>query len=156
MAGLVRWADANRVVALALMILLMAVGVLSALRLPIDAVPNVTNIQVQVVTRAPALSAPEIEQMVTLPVERAMAGLPALREVRSITKFGVSIVTLVFHDTVDIYFARQQVNERLVQVREEIPTAVGRPSSGPSPRASARSSCLSCARPRAAPTSCAR
>ncbi len=131
MAGLVRWADANRVVALALMILLMAVGVLSALRLPIDAVPDVTNIQVQVVTRAPALSAPEIEQMVTLPVERAMAGLPALREVRSITKFGLSLVTLVFHDNVDIYFARQLVNERLVQVREEIPSVVGRPELGP-------------------------
>jgi len=131
MAGLVRWADANRVVALALMILLMIVGVISALRLPIDAVPDVTNIQVQVVTRAPTLSAPEIEQMVTLPVERAMAGLPALREVRSITKFGLSLVTLVFHDSVDIYFARQQVNERLVQVREEIPAAVGRPELGP-------------------------
>lgn len=131
MGALVKWADANRVVALALMILLMVIGGFSATRLPIDAVPDVTNIQVQVVTRAPSLSAPEMEQMVTLPVERAMAGLPKLREVRSITKFGVSIVTLVFTDEVDIYFARNQVSERLVSVREEIPAAVGRPELGP-------------------------
>ena len=84
-------------------------------QLPIDAVPDVTNIQVQIITSAPALSPVEVEQYVTVPVERAMAGIPKATEVRSISKYGISVVTIVFEDGTDIYFARQLVNERMAR-----------------------------------------
>ena len=89
--------------------LLVVVGVRAAIELPIDAVPDITNVQVQVITPAPALSPVEVEQYVTVPVERAMAGIPKVEEVRSISKYGLSVVTVVFDDGTDIYFARQLV-----------------------------------------------
>jgi heavy metal efflux system protein len=131
MSGLVRWSAANPLLALLLIASLVALGTWSTLHLPIDAVPDVTNIQVQVVTQANALSANELEVQVTQPVERAMAGVPGLVTTRSITKLGMSLVTLVFRDDIDIYFARAQVNERLSAVRESIPADVGRPELGP-------------------------
>jgi cobalt-zinc-cadmium resistance protein CzcA len=131
MKGLVHWAAHNVLLSLMLVGFLTMLGVAVAARLPIDAVPDVTNIQVQVVTRAPALSAQEVEVQVTQPIERAMAGTPGLTQTRSITKFGISIVTMVFTDAVDIYFARAQVNERLSGVRDTIPADVGRPELGP-------------------------
>ena len=85
----------------------------SYLKLPIDAFPDVTNIQVEVVSHADGLSAIEIERNVTYPIEMAMRGLPDIEQMRSVTKFGLSIVTIVFKDSVDIYFARQLVFERL-------------------------------------------
>ncbi|MEO8875030.1 MAG: efflux RND transporter permease subunit, partial [Polyangiaceae bacterium] len=109
----------------------MSIGVWTAMHLPIDAVPDVTNTQVQIVTRAPALSATEVETLVTQPVERGVAGTPSLRSIRSITKFGISVVTLVFDDSVDTYFARAQVSERLDNIRAEIPDSIGRPELGP-------------------------
>ena len=105
-------------------------GVFAAIRIPIDAVPDVTNIQVQVVTRAPALSAAEVEAQVTQPIERAMADT-GLRTVRSVTKVGISVVTLIFADEVDVYFARTQVSERLVRIRDEMPPEIGAPELGP-------------------------
>ncbi|MBI2394583.1 MAG: efflux RND transporter permease subunit, partial [Deltaproteobacteria bacterium] len=131
MATMVAWLAKRRGLALGLSFLLLLVGIAGLLRIPIDAVPDVTNNQVQIVTAAPALAAGEVEKTVTLKVERAMAGIPGLREVRSISKLGVSVVTLIFHDEIDIYFARQQVGERLVGVRQEIPASVGRPELGP-------------------------
>lgn len=121
----------QRLLVLALTALLVVVGVWSALRLPIDAVPDVTNVQVQVNTNAAALSPIEVERQVTLPVELAMFGLPDLEEIRSISKFGLSQVTIVFEEGTDIYFARQQVQERLQQAREEIPEGYGTPEMGP-------------------------
>lgn len=112
-------------------VLLVLIGLISLARLPVDAVPDVTNNQVQVVTAAPALGAGEVEKQITLPVERAMAGIPGLKEMRSVSKLGISVVTLIFRDSVDVYFARQQVGERLVAVREKIPTKLGRPELGP-------------------------
>ncbi len=96
----------------------------SYLRLPIDAFPDVTNIQVEVVSHADGLSAIEIERNVTYPIEMAMRGLPDIEQMRSVTKFGLSIVTIVFKDTVDIYFARQLVFERLAEAREKVPKGV--------------------------------
>lgn len=128
---MVAWLAKRRGLALGLSFLLLLVGIAGLLRIPIDAVPDVTNNQVQIVTSAPALAAGEVEKTVTLKVERAMAGIPGLREVRSISKLGTSVVTLIFHDDVDIYFARQQVGERLVGVRQEIPASIGRPELGP-------------------------
>lgn len=103
---------------------IVAFGLYSYIRLPIDAFPDVTNIQVEVVSHADGLSAVEIERNVTYPIEMAMRGLPDIEQLRSVTKFGLSIVTVVFKDNVDIYFARQLVFERLAEVREKVPKGV--------------------------------
>src|SRR5688572_14829006 len=112
-------------------VLLVAAGIRAAITLPIDAVPDVTNVQVQVITTSPALSPVEIEQYVTVPVERAMAGIPKVEEVRSISKYGLSVVTVVFEEDTDIYFARQMVLERMREAEEAVPAAYGRPEMGP-------------------------
>lgn len=111
--------------------LLVALGVWSANKLPIDAVPDVTNVQVQINTSVQALAPVEVEKLVTYPVEVAMSGLPGVEEVRSLSRYGLSQVTVVFKDSVDIYFARQLVLERLQQAREEIPAGLGTPIMGP-------------------------
>lgn len=100
---------------------LIAVGIWSVMRLPIDAVPDITNIQVQVNTSVPALAPEEIEKLVTFPIENEMAGIPGLTELRSLSKFGLSQVTLVFKEGTDIYRSRQLVSERLQTVMDEIP-----------------------------------
>lgn len=100
---------------------LLAAGLWSAFHLPIDAVPDITGVQVQVNTEVPALAAEESEKLVTLPIERELAGLPGVEERRSITKFGLSQVTLQFKDGTDIYRARQLVAERLQGVLERLP-----------------------------------
>lgn len=106
-------------------------GGYSLLHLPIDAVPDITNVQVMALTSAPALGPQEIEQFVTIPVENSMNGIPRIREVRSISQFGLSVVTIVFNEGTDIYWARQQVGERLNMVQAEIPPGFGRPEMGP-------------------------
>ena len=100
---------------------LIAVGVWSALRLPIDAVPDITSPQVQINTAVVALAPEEIEKLVTFPMESEMAGLPGMVELRSLSKFGLSQITMTFHDRVDIYRTRQLVSERLSGVLEELP-----------------------------------
>jgi cobalt-zinc-cadmium resistance protein CzcA len=107
-----------------LALLIVVFGFYSYIRLPIDAFPDVTNIQVEVVSHADGLSAIEIERNVTYPIEMAMRGLPDIEQLRSVTKFGLSIVTVVFKDNVDIYFARQLVFERLAEAREKVPKGV--------------------------------
>jgi cobalt-zinc-cadmium resistance protein CzcA len=104
-------------------------GVLAFLRLPVDAFPDTTPVQVQVNTVAPALSPLEIERQLTAPIEQAIAGLPGLEEVRSLTRFGLSQVTVIFEDGTDIYLARQVVSERLGSV--ELPSGVAHPQLGP-------------------------
>lgn len=98
-----------------------AFGAWNFTRLPIDAVPDVTNVQVQINTRAPGLSPLEAEQRITFPVETAMGGLPRLDHTRSISRYGLSQVTVVFQDGTDIYFARQLVNERIQQAKDQLP-----------------------------------
>lgn len=100
-------------------------------KLPIDAVPDITNNQVQVITTAPSLGATDIERLITFPVELANSNIPGLHEIRSFSRFGLSVVTIVFNDNVDIYWARQQVTERLQHVKEEIPQGVGSISLAP-------------------------
>ncbi len=100
---------------------LIAVGIWSVMKLPIDAVPDITNIQVQVNTSVPALAPEEIEKLVTFPIENEMAGIPGLTELRSLSKFGLSQVTLVFKEGTDIYRSRQLVSERLQTVMDELP-----------------------------------
>lgn len=121
----------NRFLVIFAALLVAAVGGRALQRLPIDAVPDVTNVQVQVLTNAPALGPAEVEQFITFPVETVMSGLPRLEEVRSISRFGLSAVTVVFEEGTDIYFARQLVNERLAAARRAIPDAYGSPELGP-------------------------
>lgn len=112
-------------------LLIGALGVRAAQQLPIDAVPDVTNVQVQVLTTAPALGPIEVEQYITVPVETVMSGLPRVEQVRSLSRFGLSAVTIVFEEGTDIYFARQLVSERLADAREAIPEGYGSPELGP-------------------------
>ncbi|KAA0236836.1 MAG: efflux RND transporter permease subunit, partial [Chlorobiota bacterium] len=99
-------------------------GIYSFVKLPIDAFPDVTNIQVEVVSYADGLSAIEIERSVTYPIEMSMRGLPGVKQMRSVTKFGLSLITIVFEDDMDIYFARQLVFERLNEAKENVPDGV--------------------------------
>lgn len=121
----------NRPLVLLGAVLIVLAGGVAISRLPIDAVPDVTNVQVQVLTKAPALGPVEMEQFVTYPIEAAMNGLPRLEEIRSTSRYGLSAVTIVFEDGVNVYFARQLVAERLVQAREAIPEGMGTPEMGP-------------------------
>ena len=120
----------HRWVMLLLTLGLIAIGSWSATRLPIDATPDITNIQVQVNTETPGYSPLESEQRVTFPIETALAGLPGLDYTRSISRYGLSQVTVVFEDGTDIFFARQQVAERLQQARAQLPDGL-EPSLGP-------------------------
>jgi cobalt-zinc-cadmium resistance protein CzcA len=128
---LVDWSLENRALVLLLAGLTIVGGAYAMTQLPIDAVPDVTPVQVQILTKAPALGPTEIEQFITFPVEAAMSGIPRLRQIRSVSRYGISDVSVVFHDDVDVYFARQLVAERLAQAREAIPAGVGNPEMGP-------------------------
>ena len=121
----------NRFLVIVGTLLIAGVGVYSALHLPIDAVPDLTNVQVQVITEAPALSPLEVETLLSFPVEGAMSGLPNVEQIRSISKFGISVVTIVFHEGTDIYRARQLVGERLGRAAAAIPPGYGTPGLGP-------------------------
>ncbi len=121
----------NRGLVIILTLLMAAAGLYSALHLPIDAVPDMTNVQVQVVTDAGSLSPLEVERYVTYPVENTMAGLPDVEELRSVSKFGISVVTIVFQENTDIYRARQLVSERLGDAASSIPPGYGTPKVGP-------------------------
>ncbi|MFO0630036.1 MAG: CusA/CzcA family heavy metal efflux RND transporter [Polyangiales bacterium] len=128
---IVRTSIRHRVVVLALAALVLLGGVFALRRLPIDAVPDLTNVQVQVLTDSPGLSAEEIERFITRPVEMGLNGLPGLREIRSTTREGISAVTVIFHDGTDVWFARQLVMERLRGVEADIPPQFGRPEMAP-------------------------
>lgn len=114
----------QRILVLAATLLITALGVYAFRALPIDAFPDVTNIQIQVITEAPGRAPIEVEQFITYPIEVQMTGLPQLVELRSLSKFGLSMVTVVFEDDVDIYFARQLVLERLIEAKEKLPAGV--------------------------------
>lgn len=103
----------------------------SASKLPIDALPDITNNQVQIITVCPTLAGQEVEQLVTYPIEQSVANLPDLEELRSISRFGLSVITVVFDEKVDIYFARQLINEKLKEAQEKIPKGVGTPELAP-------------------------
>lgn len=121
----------NKLIVGILLLGLISFGSYSVTQLPIDAVPDITNNQVQVITVAPSLAAPEVERLITFPVEQANANISGLVEIRSFSRFGLSVVTIVFEDEVDVYWARQQVSERLIQVQNDIPAGAGTPQLGP-------------------------
>src|SRR3954468_10344500 len=128
---LIEWSLTNRFLVLVGTFLVAALGVYSATRLPIDAVPDLTNVQVQVITEAPALSALEVETLLSFPVEGAMSGLPDVEQIRSISKFGISVVTGIFREGTDTSRARQLVGERLTRAAAAIPAGYGTPTLGP-------------------------
>lgn len=128
---IIHWSLHNRFIVLIASLLILGMGFVAATQIPLDAVPDLTNIQVQVLTNSPALGPEEVEQFITFPIENAMSGVPNVDEIRSISRFGLSAVTVTFHDGTDIYWARNQVNERLQRARENIPPGMGTPELGP-------------------------
>ena len=127
---LIRFAIDQRWLVLLAVLGMAALGVYNYQRLPIDAVPDITNVQVQVNSAAPGYSPLEAEQRITFPIETAMAGLPNLEQTRSVSRYGLSQVTVIFKDGTDIYFARQLVNERIQEAKEKLPPGVS-PTMGP-------------------------
>ena len=129
--AIIERALAQRFIVVLAALALLAFGTWSTLKLNLDAFPDVTNIQVQVNTESPGLAAAEMERLITFPVESVMNGLPGVTQVRSISKTGLSVVTVVFEDNVDSYFARQLVLERLQVAKERIPERPGNPGDWP-------------------------
>ncbi|MFV7235634.1 CusA/CzcA family heavy metal efflux RND transporter [Flavobacterium sp. ZB4R12] len=121
----------NKLIVGLFIVALIAYGSYQFTKLPIDAVPDITNNQVQVITSAPSLGATDIERLITFPIEQANSNIPGLKEIRSFSRFGLSVVTIVFDDTIDVYWARQQVTERLSAVKDQIPRGIGDPFLAP-------------------------
>ncbi|QOR76065.1 MAG: CusA/CzcA family heavy metal efflux RND transporter [Thermoflavifilum sp.] len=131
LSAIIRFSIRNKLIIGLLLIAWIGWGVANLLHLPIDAVPDITNNQVMVITVSPNLSAPDVERFITVPIEQATRNIPGITEQRSFSRSGLSLVTIVFNDQTDIYWARQQVSERLSQVRSQIPAGMGSPELGP-------------------------
>ena len=128
---IIDWSLNNRFIVILLSFVILGAGFFAASTIPLDAVPDLTNVQVQILTNSPALGPVEVEQFITFPVENAMSGIPSVDEIRSISRFGLSAVTVSFLEGTDIYWARNLVNERLQKARENIPPGMGSPEIGP-------------------------
>ncbi|MFY1045817.1 CusA/CzcA family heavy metal efflux RND transporter [Chryseobacterium sp. GP-SGM7] len=129
--NIIRFSIKNKIIIGIMTLMLVIWGTWSATKLPIDAVPDITNNQVQIITVCPTLAGQEVEQLVTFPIEQSIANVPDIEETRSISRFGLSVITVVFKENVDIYFARQLISEQLKQASEEIPKGVGTPEMAP-------------------------
>ncbi|WP_233899151.1 CusA/CzcA family heavy metal efflux RND transporter [Tenacibaculum piscium] len=129
--NIIKFSIKNKLIIGAFVLVLIGWGIYSLKQLPIDAVPDITNNQVQIITSAPSQSAQDIERLVTFPIEMTMSSIPDIEEVRSFSRFGLSVVTIVFKDDVDIYWARQQISERLNEAKSNIPDGVGSPEMAP-------------------------
>ncbi|MBS1572373.1 MAG: efflux RND transporter permease subunit, partial [Bacteroidetes bacterium] len=110
---------------------LVVLGLFELNKLPIDAVPDITDNQVQIITTSPSLGAPDVERFITFPLEQANSNIQGIKQMRSFSRFGLSVITIVFKDDVDLYWARQQVAERLQQVSKDIPAHLGTPTMAP-------------------------
>lgn len=121
----------NKLIVGLFVLALIGYGTYELKRLPIDAVPDITNNQVQVITVAPALGATDVERLITFPIEQANSNIPHLKELRSYSSFGLSVITIVFEDDIDVYWARQQIAERLQQVQNDLPKGFGSPFLAP-------------------------
>ncbi|MEY2586854.1 MAG: hypothetical protein RLY11_703, partial [Bacteroidota bacterium] len=106
-------------------------GVIELIKLPVDALPDITSNQVQVITVSPTLASLEVERLITFPIEQASSNIPGIKEIRSISRFGLSVVTVVFDDDKDIYWCRQQVSERMSMIKADIPKEAGSPELAP-------------------------
>ncbi len=121
----------NKLIVGLFILALIGYGAFQITQLPIDAVPDITDNQVQVITVTPSLGAPDVERLITFPIEQANSNIPGLKEIRSFSRFGLSLITIVFEDDVDIYWARQQVTERLTIAQSQIPKGLGEPKLAP-------------------------
>ncbi len=121
----------NKLIVGLFVIALIGWGTFEVTKLPIDAVPDITDNQVQVITVSPSLGAPDIERLITFPIEQSVSSISGLKQVRSFSRFGLSLVTIVFNDETDIYWARQQISEKLQMVSRDIPPGVGSPELAP-------------------------
>ncbi|HEY0609678.1 MAG TPA: CusA/CzcA family heavy metal efflux RND transporter [Chitinophaga sp.] len=128
---IIRFSIRNKLVVGLFMLGLISYGIYEITRLPIDAVPDITENQVQVITVSPSLGAPDVERLISFPIEQANSNIPGLKKMRSFSRFGLSVVTIVFDDDVDIYWVRQQVTERLQEVQAQIPPGLGMPKLAP-------------------------
>jgi len=129
--AIIRFSIRNKLVIGFFTLALIAWGIWSTSQIPVDALPDITNNQVQVITKAPTLAAQEVEQLITYPVERSLSNLPDITEMRSMSRFGLSVITIVFKESVNVYFARQLIAEKLNEVQEQIPKGTGRPEMAP-------------------------
>jgi len=129
--SIIRFSVRNKLIIGLLTLAWIVWGLIELSRLPIDALPDITSNQVQVITASPTLASPEVERIITFPIEQACFNIPGLKEIRSISRFGLSVVTIVFRDDVDNYWARQQVSERILAKRDEIPRGSGLPELAP-------------------------
>ena len=121
----------NKLIVGLFIIALIGYGCFQITKLPIDAVPDITDNQVQIITSTPSLGAPDVERLIIFPIEQANSNIPGLKEIRSFSRFGLSLITIVFDDDVDIYWARQQVTERIQSVKSQIPAGIGEPELAP-------------------------
>jgi cobalt-zinc-cadmium resistance protein CzcA len=128
---IIKFSIGNKILIGIMTLVLIIWGIWSAARLPVDAVPDITNNQVQIITSCPTLAGQEVEQLVTFPIEQSITNIPDIEETRSISRFGLSVVTVVFKEDVDVYFARQLINEKLKEAAEEIPDGIGNPELAP-------------------------
>lgn len=128
---IIKYSISHKLVIGLLTLALIITGIFSLKELPVDAVPDITNNQVQVITTSPTLAAQEVERLITFPIEITMATIPQIDEIRSFSRFGLSVVTIVFEENVDVYWARAQVNERLEEAQSKIPEGIGKPSIAP-------------------------
>ncbi|MBI4930534.1 MAG: CusA/CzcA family heavy metal efflux RND transporter [Bacteroidetes bacterium] len=128
---IIQFSIKNKLVIGIFTLFLIGYGSYEFTKLPIDAVPDITDNQVQVITITPALGAPDVERLISFPIEQVNSNIPGLKNIRSFSRFGLSVVTIVFDDDVDIYWARQQVTERLQQAQEQIPKGFGTPTLAP-------------------------
>ena len=131
LSKIIQFSIKNKLVILLGLFALVIGGLYSISKLPIDAVPDITNNQVLIITSVPSAGAPDVERLITVPIEQATRNIPGMIEQRSFSRFGLSLVTLVFNDEIDIYWARQQVSERLVTVKSQMPDGMGIPELGP-------------------------
>ncbi len=129
--SIIKFSIKNKFIIGLMTLFLIIWGVWSAKQIPIDAQPDITNNQVQIITLSPTLAGQEVEQLVTFPVEQSIVNLPKVEEIRSVSRFGLSVVTVVFQDNVDIYFARQLVSQQLKEAQDQIPDGIGTPELAP-------------------------
>ncbi len=128
---IIRFSIRHKLIVGLFMLGLIIYGIYEVTRLPIDAVPDITENQVQVITVSPSLGAPDVERLISFPIEQAASNIPGMKKMRSFSRFGLSVVTIVFDDDADIYWVRQQVSERLQEVQAQIPPGLGIPKLAP-------------------------
>lgn len=128
---IIQFSIKNKLLVGLLVIGLIVYGSYQITKLPIDAVPDITDNQVQILTISSSMGATDVERLVTIPVEQVTSNIAGLKQTRSFSRFGLSVITLVFEDNVDIFWARQQVAERLVQIQSEIPLGIEMPYMAP-------------------------